>query len=70
MELFTDPVALNGAQVTALRDIVLAVASGELPRSTATALILAAFPLTREEVDRILAGVIAAPAAAPTEGNE
>lgn len=37
--------ALNGAQVTSLQEIVLAVAQGKLPAETARAMISAAFPL-------------------------
>lgn len=41
--------ALNGAQVTALQGIVLAVGSGELQVTTAAALVRVAFPLVTEE---------------------
>lgn len=49
--------ALNGAQVSSLLEIVTAVASGALPRDTGVGLILAAFPLTDEQVERIMGSV-------------
>lgn len=49
--------ALNGAQVLALKDIVLSVASGELPRDTGIALIVAAFPLSEEQASDIMGSV-------------
>lgn len=42
--------ALNGAQVTALVEIALKVATGELPRESAIAIAKAAFPLVSEEI--------------------
>lgn len=36
--------AFNGAQITAIKDIVLAVANGEMPKETAIALIQVGFP--------------------------
>jgi hypothetical protein len=49
--------ALNGAQVTSLREIVLDVANGALPRATGIGLILAAFPLTPEQAEDIMGEV-------------
>lgn len=50
--------ALNGAQIASLVEVVSSVAEGRLPRSSATAIILAAFPLLGEEVvARIMADV-------------
>lgn len=47
--------ALNGAQVTALQNIIFAVANGSLPKETARALIAAAFPvLTESQIDDML----------------
>ena len=50
--------ALNGAQVSSLRQILLDVAMGLLPPSAARAAILAMFPgITPEEVDAMLADI-------------
>jgi len=49
--------ALNGAQVEALKSIVLSVAAGELPRDSALALIEAAFPLSAATALKILGSV-------------
>lgn len=50
--------ALNGAQVTALLEIVREVAANKLPAPAAKALIQAAFPLIDlPRIDRLLAGV-------------
>jgi hypothetical protein len=63
--------ALNGAQVSSLLEIATAVVNGELPITTAEAMIRAAFPaLPAELVTRIIAGLKgfeppAAPAPAP-----
>ena len=47
--------ALNGAQITSLREIVMSAAVGEIPRESALALILAGFPaIDQAEADRIL----------------
>lgn len=51
--------ALNGAQVTALQGIIMAVASGQLSADTAKSLIRVAFPLVEEsEIDNMLKGNI------------
>lgn len=56
--------ALNGAQVAALVEIALKVASGELPRESAAAIAGAAFPLIPAAViARIFDGIIAKPQA-------
>ena len=47
--------ALNGAQVTALVDVVARVAAGEIPRDAAVEIIMVAFLLTEEEADNLLA---------------
>lgn len=50
--------ALNGAQVTALVDIVARVTSGDIPLSSAAAMVRASFPLlTEAQVDAIFADV-------------
>jgi phage gp29-like protein len=49
--------ALNGAQVTALLDIVGQVGAGTIPRPTAVEIMVAAFPIDRETADRILGDV-------------
>jgi hypothetical protein len=46
--------ALNGAQVTALKDIITSVAAGELPRDSALEIVMLAFQLQRDAADRIL----------------
>lgn len=63
--------ALNGAQVASLLSIVNAVAAGQLPKATARAMILAAFPgIADGTVDAMLNGLDgftpAAPAPAPS----
>lgn len=53
-----DPEAsLNGAQVDALKGIVADVALGRIPRDTGIALIVAAFPLSEEQADKIMGTV-------------
>jgi HK97 family phage portal protein len=49
--------ALNGAQVTALKEIVQAVAAGQLPRESGVAIIIAAFPITPEQAEEIMGEV-------------
>lgn len=49
--------ALNGAQVTALLEIVGQVVAGLLPRQTAIEVIVSAFPIDRVQADRILGAV-------------
>ncbi len=46
--------ALNGAQVTALVEVVKAVANGTLPRESAVALIESAFLVDKAEAEKIL----------------
>lgn len=64
-------VALNGAQVTALVEIVKSVVLGEIPRESAAAIIAAAFPLSETQADALL-GPAGTPefAAAPPAPNE
>jgi hypothetical protein len=49
--------ALNGAQVTALADIIMSVAGGKLPVGAAKEIILMAFPVKSDQVDRMLASL-------------
>ena len=49
--------ALNGAQVSSLREIVASVARRELPRESGVAMMLAAFPITREQAEGIMGPV-------------
>ena len=50
---------MNGAQVTALQGIIMAVAGGQLSIETARALIGVAFPLVDDqEIDKMLSGDI------------
>jgi hypothetical protein len=48
-------VALNGAQVTALADIVRSVAAGDLPASAAVEIITVGFPVGREQAQAMVA---------------
>jgi hypothetical protein len=49
--------ALNGAQVASLLEIVQQVAIGAIPRETGIGLILAAFPLTADQAEKIMGAV-------------
>lgn len=50
-------VSLNGAQVTSMVQIVSQVAAGLLPRDSAVQMLLAAFPVTREQAEKIMGDV-------------
>jgi len=50
--------ALNGAQVTAMLEIVNKVNTGELDKETASKLIAASFPLTLTEAEKIFTSII------------
>jgi hypothetical protein len=66
-ETAKDPAAaLNGAQVDALRQVVLDVSAGTYPRETGAAILTTAFPLTEAQAQRILAAVVVAPPAPAT----
>lgn len=58
--------ALNGSQLAAVLDIVQRYRSGELPRGSALELLVASFPYTSEQAERIL-GVEPDDAPAPGE---
>lgn len=49
--------ALNGAQISSLLEIVTSVAEGKLPRDSGVAMILAAFPLTPQQAEKIMGSV-------------
>jgi hypothetical protein len=49
--------ALNGAQVTALLEVVAQVVAGMLPRDSAVEIITASFPISRDDADRMLGTV-------------
>jgi hypothetical protein len=49
--------ALNGAQVTSLREIVLDVASRAIPRETGVAMLVASFPLDAAQADAVMGPV-------------
>lgn len=49
--------ALNGAQVTALADLIMSVAGGKLPVGAAKEIIMMAFPVSSDQVDRMLASL-------------
>lgn len=56
--LAVDPsTALNGAQVASLLEIIKSVARGELPRASGVAMILAAFPVTNSQAEKIMGAV-------------
>ncbi len=46
--------ALNGAQVIALKDLIVAAAAEEIPVDSARGIILASFPLDKAQVDMII----------------
>ncbi len=50
-------ISLNGAQVTSMVQIVSQVAAGLLPRGSAVQMLLAAFPLTGEQAEKIMGDV-------------
>jgi hypothetical protein len=50
-------VSLNGAQVASMMEIVAQVATGQLPRASGVEMLLAAFPLSREQAERIMGQV-------------
>ena len=53
-----DPMnALNGAQVTALLEVIQRVADGMLPRATGVSVIVAAFPITLDDAEKIMGDV-------------
>lgn len=61
---------LNGAQVTAMVDVIKAVQMGQIPKMAAQQVILAAFPLDPTRVSRMFADVVeggTAPAAVPVK---
>lgn len=63
--------ALNGAQVAALVEIALKVATGELPRESAKAIARAAFPLVSDElIDAIFESIIPKPPAEEQPSEE
>ena len=59
--------ALNGAQVTALVEIALKVATGELPRESAMAIARAAFPTVSAEIIASIFDITPKPPVAPKE---
>lgn len=67
--------ALNGAQVASMLSIAIGVATGQIPKTSAVEMIVAAFPVDRETASRIIDDVqpsaaqpapAGAPVAAPT----
>ena len=62
--------ALNGAQVTSLRQFILDVAAKQLPRETGVRTIAAAFPLSEKEADRVMGEVGRSFFSAPPPGSE
>jgi len=49
--------ALNGTQIASMLQIVLAVATKEIPRDTGIAMLVAAFPISTEQAEEILGTV-------------
>lgn len=49
--------ALNGAQVTAIVDILDKAALGEIPRESAVEVIVASFPVTRDQAEKMLGSI-------------
>jgi hypothetical protein len=58
--------SLNGAQVTALMDVIRAVTAGEMPKEVARQIIATAFPIPPEQVAKMLDPVEVKAAAPPT----
>jgi hypothetical protein len=61
--------ALNGAQVTALLEVISKVALGELPRASGVELIVAAFPVDRATAEKLMGDVGAGFTPASEEGT-
>jgi len=60
--------ALNGAQVAALQTLLLAAATGELPKATVAATIAAAFPLlSADQIAQMVDAIVPAPPAEPPD---
>lgn len=58
MSKAVDPTtALNGAQVTALLEILEAIAQERIPRDSGVSVIASAFPLTAEEAERLVGSI-------------
>lgn len=57
--------AFNGAQVASLKEIVQAVAAGELPRDSAIEIIMIAFNVERDKAEAILGSAGTGPVTAP-----
>lgn len=64
-----DPAAaLNGAQVKSMYDIIVGVGSGEIPKSTGSEMLTQAFPIGKQEADKLLADVVPG-SIQPSEGG-
>lgn len=50
-------ISLNGAQVTSMVQIVSQVAAGQLPRESGVQMLLAAFPVSQEQAEKIMGEV-------------
>lgn len=56
--IIKDPTAsLNGAQVASMKEIVADVAAGQLPRDTGIAMIVASFPVSEQQAEKIMGTV-------------
>lgn len=57
VQVTSQEIALNGAQVSSLLEVITAVTEGKMPRESAVALIRIAFALTDEDAERIMGSV-------------
>jgi len=62
-------VVLNGAQVTSLLQVIIAVAEGTLPKLAAVEVLIAAFAMSRPKAEGMLASVVEGSAAPQEEGE-
>jgi phage gp29-like protein len=56
-EVALPTLSLNGAQVTALLDVIKQVATGQLPRATGIEVIVASFSIPREQAEQLMGDV-------------
>jgi len=61
--------ALNGAQITALVQVLSAISTGELPADSAAEVIEAGFPIDRDRIERMIGPIKAAGIKAPDDDS-
>lgn len=61
--------SLNGAQVTALLDVIRAVGAGEIPKEAAKQIIVSAFPISPDRVDKMIDPVVVKAPVVPSAGE-